>query len=145
MTEYQQQHSQIVKKLLLFYRVEEEAPEEDNPHNIQITKIEGEREVEGPFLESEVFAAPIKVKKVNIGTTDKPKMESIGDYWDEQTMERITKLLREYSDLFQTKFTEMKGIAREIREMKIPFKHEARFVRQRPYRLNPIYNKKVKA
>jgi hypothetical protein len=35
--------------------------------------------VEGPSLESEVFVAPIKVKKVNIGTTDNPKMESIGD------------------------------------------------------------------
>jgi hypothetical protein len=32
--------------------VEEEAPDEDDPHNIQITEIEGEREVEGPSLES---------------------------------------------------------------------------------------------
>jgi hypothetical protein len=72
------------------YHVEEEAPDEDDPHNIQITEIEGEREVEGPSLESEVFFAPIKVKKVNIGTTDNPKMASIGDYWDEQTIERIT-------------------------------------------------------
>jgi hypothetical protein len=47
--------------------------------------------VEGPYLESEVFVASIKVKKVNIGTTDKPIMESIGDYWDEQTVERITE------------------------------------------------------
>jgi hypothetical protein len=34
-------------------------------------------------MESEVFLAPIKVKKFNIGTIDNPKMESIGDYWDE--------------------------------------------------------------
>jgi hypothetical protein len=39
-------------------------------------------------------------------------MESIGDYWDEQTLERITELLRKYSDLFPTTFTEMKGIDR---------------------------------
>jgi hypothetical protein len=58
--------------------------------------------VEGPCLESEVFVAPIKVNKVNIGTTENPKMESIGDYWDEQTIERITKLLCEYNDLFPT-------------------------------------------
>jgi hypothetical protein len=51
---------------------------EDDPHNIHITEIEGEREVEGPSLESELFFAQIKVKKVNIGTTDNPKMESIG-------------------------------------------------------------------
>jgi hypothetical protein len=46
--------------------------------------------VEGPSLESEVFIAPIKVKKINIGTNDNPKMASIGDYWDEQTLESIT-------------------------------------------------------
>jgi hypothetical protein len=34
---------------------------------------------------------------------------------------------------------------RELGEMKIPLKPEARSVRQRPYRLNPIYKKKVKA
>ena len=45
------------------------------------------------------------MKKVNIGTIDNPKMTSIRDYWDEQTMERITKLLREYNDLFPTTFT----------------------------------------
>jgi hypothetical protein len=32
--------------------VQEEALNEDDPCNIQITKIEGEREVEGPSLES---------------------------------------------------------------------------------------------
>jgi hypothetical protein len=33
----------------------------------------------------------------------------------------------------------MKDIAREIGEMKIPLKLEAIPIRQRPYRLNPIY------
>jgi hypothetical protein len=46
--------------------------------------------VEGPFLELELFVAPIKVKKVNIATTDNPKMGIIGDYWDESTIEIIT-------------------------------------------------------
>jgi hypothetical protein len=128
MTEYQQQNKQTVKELLSCYHVEEEAPDEDDPRNIQITEIEGEREVEGPSLESKVFVAPIKVKKVNIGTIDNPKMVCIGDYWDEQMVERITELLREYSDMFPTTFTEMKGMTRELGEMR------ARPVRQRPYR-----------
>jgi hypothetical protein len=34
MTEYQQQHRQIVKELLSCYHVEEEAPDEDDPRNI---------------------------------------------------------------------------------------------------------------
>jgi len=42
-------------------------------------------------------------------------------------------------------FTEMKGITRELGEMKIPLRAEARLIRQRPYRLNPIYKKKIKA
>jgi hypothetical protein len=41
-----------MKELLSYYHVQEEAPDEYHPHNIQITKIEGEREVEGPSLES---------------------------------------------------------------------------------------------
>jgi hypothetical protein len=107
--------------------------------------MEGEREVEGPSLESKAFVAPIKVKKVNIGTEENPKMERIGDYWDEHTLERITELLHEYSGLFLSTFIEMKGIADELGEMKIPLKLDARPVRQRPYMLNPVYKKKVKA
>jgi predicted nuclease with RNAse H fold len=59
-----------------------------------------------------------------------PKMASIGDYWDEQTVERITELLREYNDLFPTTFTEMKGITRELGEIKTTLKPEAISVKQ---------------
>jgi hypothetical protein len=38
----------------------------------------------------------------------------------------------------------MKGIIGELGEMKIPLKPEARFVRERPYRLNQIYEQKLK-
>ena len=68
-----------MKELLSCYHVQEEAPDEDDPRNIQITKVEGEREVEGPPLESEVFVVSIKVKKFNIGTAENPKMAIIGD------------------------------------------------------------------
>jgi hypothetical protein len=69
-----------------------------------------------------VFDASIKVKKVNIGTTENSETDSIGDYWDEQTVESITELLCEYIDLFLKKFTEMKGIEGELGEIKIPLK-----------------------
>jgi hypothetical protein len=49
--EYQQKNRQAIKELLSFYHVEEEAPNEEDPHNIQITETEGEREVEGPYLD----------------------------------------------------------------------------------------------
>jgi hypothetical protein len=141
MTEYQQQSMKTIKELLSCYHVEEEAPKEDDPHNIHITEVEGEGEVEGPYLELELFATPIKVKKFSIGTTDKPKMEIIRDYWDEQRVERITELLHEYSDLFPTTFIEMKGIEGE---MMIPLKPKAISVRHIPYRPSPIYKHKVK-
>jgi hypothetical protein len=105
MTCYEQKNIHRIKELLSFYHVEQEAPDEDDLHNIQITKIEGEREVEGTSLDSGVFSAPIKFNIFNIGTTKNPKMESIEDYCVEQTVERITKLLHEYNDLFPTTFT----------------------------------------
>jgi hypothetical protein len=130
--------------LLSCYQVEEEAPDEDDPCNIQIIEIEGEREVEVPYLESTIFVAPIKVNNVNIAMNGNPKMVIIGDYWGEQTVEIITELLHEYNDLFPKKFTEMKDIIGKIGEMKIPLKTEARPIRKRPYRLNPLYKHKVK-
>jgi hypothetical protein len=144
-TEKQQQKKQTVKELLSCYHVQEEASDEDDMCDIQIEEAEGEKYVEGPPIESEVISAPIKVKKVNIGTIENPKMANIGDYWDEQTVESITKLLGEYNYLFPRKFIEMKGIVRELGEIKIPLRPEERSIRQRPYRLNPIYKQKVKA
>jgi hypothetical protein len=87
---------------------------------------------------------PLIVKKVNIGMKEKPKFAKIGDYWKNETMERIADLLCEYHDLFLTTFSEMKGIAGELGEMKIPLKLHAKTVRQRPYKLNLKYKEKVK-
>ena len=39
-----------------------------------------------------------------------PKYATIGDYWDEEMVSKVTKLLHEYQDLFPMKFSEMKGI-----------------------------------
>jgi CTP:phosphocholine cytidylyltransferase-like protein len=61
--------------------------------------------VVGPSIESKFIAASIKVKKVNIGSVENPKMANIAYYWDGQTIESITELLREYNDLFPTTFT----------------------------------------
>jgi hypothetical protein len=86
----------------------------------------------------------MKIKKVNIGTEEKPKIANIGDYWDNETMEKIIELLHEYIDLFLAIFLEMKGVEGGLGEMKIPLISKARPVRQRPYRLKPIYKQKFK-
>jgi len=76
---------------------------------------------------------------------EKTKFANIGDYWNDETMEKITELLRKYQDILPTTFSEMKGIAGVLGEMKIPLKPDSKLVQQRPYRLNPEYKEKVKA
>ena len=51
-------------------------------------------------------------------------------------MEKITDLLHEFQYLFPTKFSEMKGILGDLREMNILLKPDAKKVGQRMYRLN---------
>ena len=73
-----------------------------------------------------------------------PKYATIGDYWDEEMVCKVTELLHEYQDLFPTKFSEMKGILGDIGVMKIPLKKDVKPVKQRPYRLNPKYKEKFR-
>jgi hypothetical protein len=71
-------------------------------------------------------------------------LANVGDYWDDATIDKITKLLHEYQDLFPTKFTNMNDIKGPMGEIKIPLKPNARPVKQKPYRLNPKYKQKVR-
>ena len=73
-----------------------------------------------------------------------PKYTTIGDYWDEEMVRKVTELLHEYQDLFPMKFSEMKGILGDIGVIKIPLKDDAKLVKQCPYRLNPKYKEKVR-
>jgi len=52
-----------------YHVIEEEDLVEENSRNIHIIEVEGEREVEGPKLDLEYYATPLKIKKINIGTT----------------------------------------------------------------------------
>jgi hypothetical protein len=46
----------------------------------------------------------------------------IEDYWNDDIVEKIADLLREYQDLFPTTFSKMKVIVGDLGEMKIPLK-----------------------
>jgi hypothetical protein len=46
--------------------------EDDDPRNVNITEIEGQRDIEGPTVELPFIGQPIKIKKVNIGTEQAP-------------------------------------------------------------------------
>ena len=51
-------------------------------------------------LSPDKFSQPLKIKKVNIGSPENPKLSNIGDYWDDETVGKITDLLHEFQYLF---------------------------------------------
>lgn len=65
------------------------------------------------------FWKPMQMIKHNIGIEEKHKMATVGDYWDEEMVTQVVDLLKEYEDIFHSTFSEMKGTARELGEMKI--------------------------
>ena len=118
--------------------------EEEDPRNVNIPESEGSCDVQGPTLEIPEIIEKVKLKKINIGTKANPKFDSIGDYWDDETVGHIADLLQEYQDLFHTKFIEMKGILGDLGVMRIPLKVDVKPMKQHPYRMNPRYKEKVK-
>ena len=72
-----------------------------------------------------------------------PKFANIWDYWDDNTVSKVTKFLHEYQDLSLTRFSELKGIIGDLGVMEINLKPDAKLVKQHPYRLNPKYKEKV--
>ena len=64
----------------------------------------------------------MKIKEVHIGSPKNPNFANIGDYWDNEAVAKIVDLLHEYQNLLPTNFSEMRGIVRELGEMKIPLR-----------------------
>ena len=117
--------------------------EDDDPGTIHIPEYEGFRVVARPTLECPKITEKLKIKKVNIGTKETPKIASIGNYLDDKSIRQIVDLLQEYQDLFPTKFEDMKGILGDMGVMRIPLKEGTKLVKQHTYRLNPKYKEKV--
>ena len=69
-------------------------------------EFEGTRVVKDTISDdfSSSYTKSMKLWKINIGSEENPNMASIEDYWDEQTFTKIQALLREYEDLFTTRF-----------------------------------------
>lgn len=57
--------------------------EDEDPRNINIPEVEGNRKVEGLQIENPDITALLKTKQLNIGTEAEPKLENIWDYWDD--------------------------------------------------------------
>ena len=104
-------------------------PNEDEPQDINIPQSEGTCAVEGLGVSSNQFLNLLK-KKVDFGYLDNPMFDNIGGYWDDDTVGNIIELLHEFQDLLPTKFSEMKGIVRDLREMKITLNPDANPIKQ---------------
>jgi len=76
------------------YNVTAEEEEEEYLWNINIPEIKGQRNVEGPKAVNPDILEPLKTRKVNIGSDTQPKFTKIGDYWDEDTTNKVAELLR---------------------------------------------------
>ena len=78
---------QLDQALECYNFASEPEEEDEDPHNINILESKGTRDVDGPKLETPTIMEPIKIKKINIGTDTEPKFSSIGDYWNNETVE----------------------------------------------------------
>ena len=54
---------------------------EENPRNITIFKSEGKCTAIGPSIESLYVTKPLKIRQLNIGSKEQPKLANIEDYW----------------------------------------------------------------
>jgi hypothetical protein len=54
------------------------ADEDDDPRNVNIAETKGKRDIEWPGIELPFIGQPIKIKKVNIGTEQAPKLANVG-------------------------------------------------------------------
>ena len=99
---------------------------EEDPRNISIPESEGHHEVTRLKVEFPNISKPLKTKQVNIGLEVQPNFANKGEYWDEDTVDKVVELLREYRDLFPTKFSYLKGILGDISVMKITLKPNAK-------------------
>lgn len=116
----------------------------DGLTHLAFGETEGERDIcENPLTKG-AHLLPLKLRKQNFMLEDKPKITSMGDYWDEQATKEIFDLLHEYQDLFLASVEELKGIQGSLGEMKIALRSNAQPVEHRPYRLNPRVKEKVK-
>ena len=94
-----------MKSIMECYKISSEPEDDDKLRNITIPELEGSRNVAAIDIPTDPMSQPLKIRKVNIGTKENPKFANIGDYWDEETMAKITDLLHEFQDLFPTKFS----------------------------------------
>ena len=70
--------------------------DDDDPLEINIPESEGIRTVDGDVITTDPYLKPLKIKKVNIASIENTEFANIGDYWDKDTVGKISDLLHEF-------------------------------------------------
>ena len=70
-----------------------------------------------PAVEALEVTQPLKMRTVNIGSEENPNYATIGYYWDDEMVSKVTQLLHEYQDLYLTGFSKMKGIIEVVEDI----------------------------
>jgi len=71
------------------------------------------------------------------------KFANFGDYSNDAIVDKVIEVLREYQDMFPMKFSNLKGLIKNLSVMEITLKPDAKLVKQRLYCLNPKYKEMV--
>lgn len=90
-----------------------------------------------------MFTPVEPVKEINIGTEENPKMIKVGTIMDEKREDSLTKLLKEYADVFAWKLGDMPGIDPKIIQHELRIKPGTPPFRQKIRKVAPEYHKAV--
>ena len=70
--------------------------EEEDPRKINPSETKGQCKVEDPKSVNPDILEPLKTRQVNIGSNTQPRFAKIGDYWDEDIVDKVAELLLKY-------------------------------------------------
>lgn len=90
----------------------------------------------------EPYKEPMEL--INLGTEEDKKEVRIGALIDSDVKHRLTKLLREYVDVFSWSYQDMPGLDTDIVEHKLPLRPECPPLKQKLIRAHPDMAVKIK-
>ena len=85
-----------IQSMMAYYNLSREPEDDDELQNVNIPEFEGIYDVAAPDIPTDLMSQLLRIQKVNIGSVENPKFSNGGDYWDEETMAKITDLLHEF-------------------------------------------------
>ena len=96
--------------------------------------------------EDEAKIKPIENEtiKINLGTLKNPKEVKIGSTLSLEEQEELTKLLKEFLEVFAWSYEDMPGINPDIVQHQVPTLPEVKPVKQKLHRMKPEWMLKIK-